>query len=88
MTGTTTGWLPCAIYLYTEVEAKISLTPIDYFSLVSSSEAGKILLALPASWMMDKYGRVVNNKAAGYLHVAGWIIICFTDNLWVIYMAR
>ena len=86
MMGCANGWLPNAIYFITigEVQATISQCAI----IASLREIGRIIFAIPAGMMVDKYGRKMIIISAAFLHVFTWLGISSSASIITIYAGR
>lgn len=87
MMGCTGSWGAYAIYFFTRGD-EVSATLEECSQMVSLSEIGRILCAIPGGILADKLGRKKINIATGVLHFSAWILLSSSTSIMAIYIAR
>lgn len=88
LSGCSVGWLPNAIYFFTQTNSEVSITITQCSMMASFTEMGKLLIALPGGVFADKFGRKKTLGVIGVLHFLSWVILSMYSNIYYIYVAR
>ncbi|XP_065207293.1 glucose transporter GlcP-like [Planococcus citri] len=87
MMGAQNGWLPNAIYLILSGQA-FHATAAECALMASFSEFGRIVFAIPAGILADKFGRKKMIICVAISHFFAWVGVSFSTSMVTIYMAR
>ncbi|XP_065207298.1 uncharacterized protein LOC135836408 isoform X2 [Planococcus citri] len=87
MMGCGNGWLPNAIY-FMMIGQEVHATSTQCAMIASFSELGRIIFAIPAGILADKYGRKKITIAISFLHFFIWLGVSLDTSLITIYAGR
>lgn len=88
MYGCANSWVSNAIIFLTASGHVPSATVEQCGLMAQLFEAGRLIFAIPGGLLADKYGRKKILITIGCLNFICWAILCFTDSLLLIYIAR
>lgn len=87
MVGCTNGWTANAIYLFVKDYGALA-TPPEYCVIVSMSEFGKLITAIPAALLVHRVGRKLTLTSIGTTHFLCWLQICVNSSVLSTCVAR
>ncbi|XP_065207303.1 glucose transporter GlcP-like [Planococcus citri] len=87
MMGCANGWLPNVMYFMMHGQ-EVHATSGQCALIASFSELGRIIFAIPAGILTDKYGRKNITVIIGFLHFFTWLGLSLNTSLVTIYIGR
>lgn len=88
MYGCANSWISNAIIFLTQRGHVPSATVEQCGLMAQFFESGRLIFAIPGGLLVDTYGRKKILISIGSLNFVAWAVICFTDSLLLIYVAR
>ncbi|XP_065207294.1 glucose transporter GlcP-like [Planococcus citri] len=85
--GSGLGWLPNAMYLLTKGQ-EVRATSTQCAWIASCSIFGRLVFAIPAGILADKYGRKEITICVAFLHFSAWLGLSMSSSIVTIYIGR